>query len=73
MAAVGAYYWYRLPALFGFGLFSGDGMLVDLSGVLPAWTPVLMRLATTGLLLAWFLRRAPRRSWLMRPDLVHGA
>ena len=33
-AAVSCYYWFRLPALFGFGVFPGDGMLVDLSGVL---------------------------------------
>lgn len=69
-AAICCYYWYRLPSLFGFGLFPGDGMLVDLSGVLPSWAPVAAQVTTTALLLAWFLRRAPVRSWLSRPELA---
>ncbi|MEE9393196.1 MAG: hypothetical protein V3W41_11890 [Planctomycetota bacterium] len=44
--AVACYYWFRLPALFGFGLIEGDGMLVDLSGLLPQSFPAILRIAT---------------------------
>jgi hypothetical protein len=70
-AAVGCYYWYRIPALFGLGLYPGDGMLVDLSGVLPASFPALARAASSALLAAWLVlgeRRA--RSWTRRPPFL---
>lgn len=67
-AAISCYYWYRLPALFGFGPFPGDGMLIDLRMVLPAWFPAASRFATTGFFFWWLLGR-PRsaRTWLVRP------
>ena len=68
-AAVACYYWYRLPALFGFGPFPGDGMLVDAREVLPAWFPTASRVTTTALFLWWLVvRRDPRRSWASRPE-----
>ena len=68
-AAIAAYYWFRLPALFGFGPFPGDGMLVDLRDTLPAWFPWASRAATTVLFGWWFLARADvRRSWGVRPN-----
>ena len=67
-AAIAAYYWFRLPALFGFGPFPGDGMLVDLRDVLPAWFPVASRVGTTALFLWWFVGRADiHRAWGRRP------
>ena len=70
-AAIGCYYWYRLPALFGFGPFPGDGMLVDLTGVLPAWFPAVFRLATTALFAWWLVgRRGVRRAWVVRPEFA---
>lgn len=66
--AIAAYYWFRLPALFGFGPFPGDGMLVDLTATLPAWFPAASRLATTLLFAWWFvLRPGVRRAWGIRP------
>lgn len=67
-AALACYYWYRLPALFGFGPFPGDGMLVDLRAALPAWFPVASRAGTTLLAAWWLVGRTPvRRSWERRP------
>jgi hypothetical protein len=68
-AAVTCYYWYRLPALFGYGLFPGDGMLVDLTGVLPGTFPLISRIVTVALF-AWLLLKEQTgagRSWLYRP------
>lgn len=68
-AAIACYYWYRLPALFDFGLFPGDGMLVDLTSVLPVWSPALFRVVTTSLFTWWLAGRMRiSRSWLVRPD-----
>ncbi len=73
-AAVAIYYWYRLPALFGFGPFPGDGMLVDLRQVLGAGFPWLSRLATTVFFFWWLvLRTRHRREWATRPPLAHPA
>jgi ferredoxin len=71
-AAVACYYWYRLPALFGFGLIPGDGMLVDLSGTLPPGVEVLSHAVTTGVLLWWLaFRSSSRRTWAIRPAYAH--
>lgn len=68
LSSIAAYYWYRLPALIGFGLFPGDGTLVDLSGSLPVWTPRLLQVLTIALALLWLAARGEeRRSWLRRP------
>ncbi len=68
-AAVACYYWYRLPALFGFGPIPGDGMLVDLRATLPAWFPWASRIFTTGIFAWWFfLHTSPKRPWSVRPQ-----
>ncbi|TPV96022.1 MAG: hypothetical protein B7733_06910 [Myxococcales bacterium FL481] len=69
--AIGCYYWYRLPMLLGFGEFPGDGVLIDLTGVLPAWAPIASRIATSLAGLVWLVRLDPvRRTWTVRPPLV---
>ncbi len=71
--AVCCYYWYRIPMLFGFGEFPGNGMLIDLRGSLPEWFPLASRAATTLLFGTWFLSRlAIRRTWTVRPPLAAG-
>ncbi len=67
--AVTCYYWFRLPALFGFGLFEGDGMLVDLGTSLPNMFPLVLRILTVALFSWWFLlRNAEQNSWSHRPE-----
>lgn len=70
-AAVGTYYWYRIPMLGGFGEHAGTGLLADLTGVLPWWTPWISHVLTTGFLV-WFLIVRPnaRASWLIRPEMI---
>lgn len=67
--AVSVYYWFRIPALFGYGLFPGDGMLVDLSPVLPAWFFTLIA-ALLDILFFWFIafREEKKTNWLIRPE-----
>lgn len=68
-AAVSCYYWYRIPACFGFGPFPGDGMLLDAAGLLPAWFPTLSRVLSSAVFV-WLLlvRGASGKSWVVRPE-----
>lgn len=67
-AAVSIYYWYRLPALIGFGIIQGDGMLVDLSQSLPNWTPILLQISTTLFFIWWMIfNKKELTSWVIRP------
>jgi hypothetical protein len=67
-AAIACYYWFRLPALVGFGPFPGDGALIDLRHALPAWLPLVSRGATTIFFAWWFVGRPLRgKSWSVRP------
>lgn len=67
-AAVSCYYWFRLPALFGFGMFPKDGMLVDLSNSIPEWS---IDLSVTLITLFFFYRIVFRKQtgarWAKRP------
>lgn len=66
--AVSCYYWFRLPALFGFGVFPGDGMLVDLSGLIPEWVIGATILTTTLFFFWWIIFRKNKKiSWAVRP------
>lgn len=67
-AAVSTYYWFRIPALIGFGPYHGTGMLYDLTPVLPGWSEHLSHTLTTAFFI-WFilLRRNPDAGWMMRP------
>ena len=67
-ASVSIYYWYRLPALMGFGIFPADGMLVDLSQSLPIWFPVILQISTTVFFIWWMIfNKKARSSWVIRP------
>lgn len=67
-AAVSCYYWFRIPALFGFGVFPGDGMLVDLTGVLPEWTITVMVVVLTLFFFWWVVfSKQNKISWVIRP------
>ncbi len=68
MASIVCYYWYRIPMLFGFGEFEGQGVLVDLTNILPSWFPMLSQIITTSFFI-WFmmLRNNEKKSWLVRP------
>ncbi len=70
-SAVSCYYWFRLPALFGLGKFTGDGMLIDLSGVIPAWWVQVIIVAITVFFFIWMVLPVRKPvSWLYRPGRV---
>lgn len=67
-SAVACYYWFRLPALIGFGILPGDGMLVDLSDVLPAWLPLVLQISAVAFFFWWLLlRKKTETEWAVRP------
>lgn len=67
-AAVSCYYWYRIPALLGFGKFTGDGMLFDASAQLPVWIVTGITVLFTCFFIYWLLVRKPnKQSWVVRP------
>lgn len=67
-AAVGCYYWYRIPSLLGFGLFPGDGMLLDLSTAVPFWSILILQLVSTAFFAWWIVWRRPDPAvWAVRP------
>ncbi len=68
-AGVSCYYWYRLPALFGFGNLGEDGLLIDLRNVLPVWSFTVLTIATSIFFFYWLvLRRQNNNSWVIRPQ-----
>jgi hypothetical protein len=71
-AAVGCYYWYRLPALVGHGIFPGDGVLVDLSGWLPLWSISVSQFLVLVFFAWWlFLRENKQlKEWAVRPPFL---
>lgn len=68
LASIACYYWFRLPALIGFGLFPGDGMLIDLSNNISSWIPLILGISVT-IFFAWWMVARPMvtGSWLVRP------
>jgi len=68
-AAVSTYYWYRIPALVGFGPHPGTGLLYNLSHTVPDISLVSHILTTSFFF--WFLviRDNPSISWLKRPSV----
>lgn len=68
-AAICTYYWYRIPALTGFGPHPDPAMLVDLTAF--PYLPWISRFITS-IFFVWFLllRKNPGISWLKRPFRV---
>ena len=67
-AGVSCYYWFRIPALFGFGKYSTDGLLVDLTQIIPGWSIILSTIFISGFFFYWLvIRHANKMSWVIRP------
>lgn len=67
-AGVSCYYWFRIPALLGFSHIEKDGLLLDLHGILPSWSILLLTVFSTCFFFWWLVFRKPaRRSWVKRP------
>jgi len=69
-ASVACYYWYRIPSLFGVGIYPTDGVLIDLSASLPVWFPIASQLISASFFV-WFMMIRPykmaKKSWSVRP------
>ncbi|MDP1764739.1 MAG: hypothetical protein Q8L07_12730 [Sediminibacterium sp.] len=71
-SGVSCYYWYRLPALFGFGNYADDGLLVNLLGILPEWSLTAMTITTTLFFFYWLvIRKQNNKSWVIRPQFAN--
>ncbi len=67
-SAVSAYYWFRIPALFGYGVYPGDGMLVDLHGTVPVIVFNVSRVVLALFFVWWMVIRTPTpRPWMYKP------
>ncbi|MBC8522614.1 hypothetical protein H8D29_01675 [PVC group bacterium] len=72
-AAISCYYWYRLPWLFGFSQFEGNGMLIDLSDTISPIFIQILPYITTAFWVWWIaLKRNGLRSWMTRPPDEEG-
>lgn len=70
-AAVSCYYWFRVPSLLGFGIFPGDGMLIDLTGVLQEWHVITLSALLAVFFFLWIVfSKSNKNSWLIRPAYV---
>ena len=69
---VSCYYWYRIPALFGFGNFGDDGLLVSLRNTLPEWSIPIITITITIFFFYWLvIRKQNNRSWVIRPQYAN--
>jgi len=68
-SGVACYYWFRIPALFGYGGFGKDGLLINLQNTVPGWGITATTIATTAFFFYWLcFRKQNRKSWLIRPQ-----
>lgn len=68
-AAISCYYWFRVPALLGFGIFPGNGMLIDLTGVIPEWFVLTLSTLLAVFFFFWIVfSKNNKNSWLIRPS-----
>ncbi len=70
-AAVSLYYWFRIPALFGFGIFPDDGVLINLSNTIPSYYMDITIILTTVFFFWWIVFSKQKRiSWMARPKMA---
>jgi hypothetical protein len=69
--SISCYYWYRIPALVGYGIFPQDGRLVDLSQTLPFWSVMAIQVIAVAFFGWWLLlRNAEQAVWAVRPPFL---
>jgi hypothetical protein len=70
-ASIILYYWYRIPALVGFGLYPEDGRLIDLSNSMSPIAMLVIQLLVSSFFLYWMLLRpANQNQWMYRPPFM---
>jgi hypothetical protein len=69
IAAVSFYYWFRTPALFGYGIYPRNGMLIDLTDTLPEWTlQVFIRVLILFFFIWLYFSKQNNNSWAICPN-----
>jgi hypothetical protein len=72
-AAVSCYYWYRIPSLIGFGRYPDDGLLVNISTLIPYEAVRGIIILVTLFFFWWLVVRKPNKaSWVIRPEFAQG-
>lgn len=66
-SAVGCYYWFRIPTLFGLVDVPDAAVLWDLGGALPEQSVWVARALSTAGSAAWFARDRGVDRWMVRP------
>ena len=67
-SAVYCYYWFRIPELFGFGVFKNDGLLLDCANTIPEWLITGIVLTSTLFFFWWIVfSKQTKLSWMRRP------
>jgi len=70
--AVSGFYWFTIPALIGYGVFPGNGMLYDLTHFIPLWSVKIFTITTTVFFFWWIVfSKQTRKSWTTKPDYVN--
>jgi hypothetical protein len=70
-SGVSCYYWYRIPALIGYGKFADDGLLYNLSNAIPVWIIPIINIATTVFFFYFLVfRKSNNQSWVIRPPFA---
>ena len=70
-AGVSCYYWYRIPALIGYGKFAEDGLLYNLTNLVPASVIPIINIATTAFFFYFLvIRKQNNQSWVVRPPFA---
>jgi len=73
-AGVSCYYWFRIPALFGFGDQGADGLLINLRGALSQRGIQVIISVAAAFFFYWMVIRVPdKKSWLVRPEFAKRA
>ncbi len=71
VASVSCYYWYRIPALIGFGIYPKDGLLLDIHQSIPYWSVRLITILTSIFFMYWMVgREHQKKSWTIRPNAI---
>ena len=70
-AAISCYYWFRIPALVGYGMYPQDGLLFDLRHSLPYWIVLVAQLSALAFFSWWLVLRNPAPAvWALRPPFL---
>ena len=70
--ALSSYYWFRIPALLGFGVFPGEGVLIDLSGKIQSMIPVVISVLIIAVIWSRLvIGRNREHQWEIPPPTQH--